>query len=195
MTTQARKGMVVYCSPAGTTRHAAQVIEKKLSDLGTQVSVFDLGKKEDQSGVISEIQDAKGNLCLFVGSPVYVSHAIPPVMNFISKLPENTGISSVTFVTWGGVTSGIALWEMGKALAEKGINMIGAAKILAAHSMMWRSENPLGNGHPDTEDDKRIQDMVHHVCEKLRADVTKGIPLSELAYYPEGDVTVPDGAN
>ncbi|MCF8070607.1 MAG: EFR1 family ferrodoxin [Desulfobacterales bacterium] len=178
-----KKAAIVYCSPGGTTRHVAQVIEKQLENAGISVLTADLGKGNDGSFVIDEVK--KGETCLFIGSPVYVNHPLPPVQQFISNLSEITNVCTVPFVTWGGATSGIALYDMGKALTDKGFSLIGAGKILALHSMMQQSENPLGSGHPDKEDDNLIQDLVNSVLKKMAEEAPEAIALSDLAYQPE----------
>ena len=177
------KAAIVYCSPGGSTRHVAQVIEKELEHVGVTVLSADLGKRDDGSSVISEIRGEK--ICLFIGSPVYVNRAVPPVMRFISGLPENANVWAVPFVTWGGASSGIALYDMGKALTDKGIPVVGAGKVLALHSMMWQCENPLGEGHPDEEDDRFIRKLVSGVLKKTATRAPETVALSDLAYQPE----------
>ncbi|MBC2717381.1 MAG: 4Fe-4S binding protein [Desulfobacteraceae bacterium] len=184
MTKKIQKAFVVYCSPAGTTRHVSRTIVRKLQEMKIEVIECDLSKKFSETAIISKINRVKNNACLFVGSPVYVSHAIPPVMNFIARLPKNSQMPVVPFVTWGGATSGIALYEMGKALAEKNMNVVGGAKILARHSMMWQMENPLGKNHPDETDDQMIRKMITGILDKLSAGGNGSIDLSALAYYP-----------
>jgi ferredoxin/flavodoxin len=178
-----KKVLIVYFSPAGSTRHVAGVIEKQFQALGADVCVSDLGECRDGATEISrQIEASKGNGCLFIGSPVYVSHAVPPVIECIAGLTENTGAFAVPFVTWGGACSGISLYEMGKELLNKGFTVLGAAKILAVHSLMWLLENPLGKRHPDAEDDRMVGELVNHVYQKLHSDTPKGIKLSDLAY-------------
>jgi len=178
-----KKVLIAYFSPAGSTRHAAGVIEKQFQALGTDVWVLDLGQCSDGSAEISrQIEESKGNICLFIGSPVYVSHAVPRVMECIAGLTENTKAFAVPFVTWGGVCSGISLFEMGKELLNKGIRVLGAAKILAVHSLMWQLENPLGKGHPDSNDDQMVKELVNRIHDKLHSHTPKGIKISDLAY-------------
>lgn len=86
------------------------------------------------------------------------------------------------FVTWGGVSSGTALHTMGKALQEKGYNLLGAAKILSEHSRMWNHDTPLGKGHPDRDDDAMIEELVVTVNAKLRIQQPPGISLHDLDY-------------
>ena len=183
MIMEKKKVLIAYFSPAGSTRHVAGVIEKRFRALGTDVWVLDLGECRDGAKEISRhIEELKGNTCLFIGSPVYVSHAVPRVMECIEGLSENTGAFAVPFVTWGGACSGIALYEMGKELMNKGFTLLGAAKILAVHSLMWQLDHPLGNGHPDSDDDRMAEDLVNHIQHKLHSDIPKGIALADLAY-------------
>ncbi|MGD8893228.1 MAG: EFR1 family ferrodoxin [Desulfobacterales bacterium] len=181
-----KKVWIVYFSPAGSTRHVAGVIEKQFQALGSEVWVLDLGECRDGATEISrQIEESKGSNCLFIGSPVYVSHAVPPVMECIASLTENTGRFAVPFVTWGGACSGISLYEMGKELKNKGFTLLGAAKILAVHSLMWPLENPLGHGHPDSNDDRMVKELVNRIHDKLYSDSPKGIELSVLAYQTQ----------
>ena len=180
-----KQALVVYSSPAGTTRHVSQVIATALNDLGCKSEVNDLGNRNDRSKLNSQIKDIEDGCCLWIGSPVYAGHAVTPIMDFISKLPASKGSYAVPFVTWGGVSSGVALHEMGKMLGEKGYTILGAAKILAVHSMMWQFKNPLGEGHPDSEDDAMIKGLVGDVNSKLLSDAKKAIPLEDLNYQPE----------
>ncbi len=180
-----QKAFVVYCSPAGSTRHVSHIIVKKLQEMQIEVIECDLSKKFSEASIITKINRGKNNACLFVGSPVYASHAIPPIMNFIARLPKNSQMPVVPFVTWGGVTSGIALYEMGKALAGKAMNVVGGARILSRHSMMWQLEDPLGKNHPNETDDAMIREMIPRILDKLSAGGNGLIDLSTLAYYPE----------
>jgi ferredoxin/flavodoxin len=181
MIMEKEKVLIAYFSPAGSTRHVARVIEKQFQALGTDVWMVDLGECRDGATEISrQIEESKGNSCLFIGSPVYVSHAVPRVMECIAGLTENTGAFAVPFVTWGGACSGISLFEMGNALLNKGITVLGAGKILAVHSLMWQLEHPLGKGHPDSNDDRMVKDLVNHIHHKLHSAIPKEIQLADL---------------
>lgn len=179
-----KKVFIVYFSPAGSTRHVAAVIEKQFLALGAETFSFDLAEcNSDVSVTISQQMEASGGKnCLFVGSPVYVSHAVPLVMECIAGLREGDGAFAVPFVTWGGACSGISLYEMGRELTKKGFTLLGAAKVLALHSLMWPLEDPLGKGHPDANDHQMIEKLVDHVFKKLHEDDPKGVKLFDLAY-------------
>jgi ferredoxin/flavodoxin len=179
-----KKVFIVYFSPAGSTRHVAEVVEKRFTMLGAEVSLFNLAQcGNDVAMTISQqIAVSESKSCLFIGSPVYVSHAVPLVMECIAGLKENTGAYAVPFVTWGGACSGISLYEMGKELINRGFTLLGAAKILAVHSLMWELEDALGKGHPDADDDQMVEELVNHVNQKIHEDNPGGIKLSDLAY-------------
>ena len=179
------KSLIVYLSPAGTTRHVSKVIEKKLKELGCEVELYDLGKKEDYTKLNEKIKEGFENCCLWVGSPVYAGHAVPQITSFISSLPDGKGNFAVPFVTFGVVTSGLALDEMGRAFADKGYTVLGAAKIVAVHSMMWRSKDPLGGGHPDAKDDKMVEDLVGKVHAKLQDEPINPLSIANLNYQPQ----------
>ncbi len=179
------KSLIVYSSPAGTTRHVAKVMEKKLKEQGYEPDLFDLGRKDDGMQLRSEFKDGIKDCCLWIGSPVYAGHALPSIMQFISELPLGKGNCAVPFATWGAVTSGVALSEMGTMLSEKGYTVLGAAKVGAVHSMMWESKDPLGGGHPDAEDDQMMEKLVQDVCTKLKADSVRSLSLESLNYQPQ----------
>ena len=179
------KAIIVFMSPAGTTRRVARRVFDAAVEKGGEAELIDLARTKDLDRIYAEIAERREEACLFVGSPVYVSHALPPVMEFIGGLPENTGAAAALFVTWGGATSGVALHEMGEAMIEKGMKLAAAAKITALHSMMWKCEEPLGKGKPDSSDDEMIANMVGDLYAKLESGQDVEIDLSRLAYLPE----------
>lgn len=180
--TEKKKALIVYLSPGGSTRHVARAIEDRLKELGGDVTILDLAREADAGALYEQLSESSGDTLLFVGSPVYVGHAVPPVTAFLENLPETDKVAAFPFVTWGGVSSGIALWEMGKTLTEKGYHLAGAAKVLAVHTMMWQEDEPLGEGHPDPDDDEMIRSLAEAVYAKKVGE--DDIPLDALDYQP-----------
>ena len=179
------KIFIAYCSPAGSTRHVATVIEGSLISLGSEVHCLDLGEKGDHNGFIDLIVKAGPNNCLYLGSPVYRDMAVPVVMKFIDSFPNINGCYAVPFVTWGGAFSGIALWQMGRALTEKGFHLAGGAKVLAVHSMMWNYSDPVGQGHPDFTDDELVSTFARDIYNQLSSGKIKRFPLKKIDYNEE----------
>jgi ferredoxin len=179
------EAFIVYCSPAGTTRKLAFTISSTLAAFGHAVASYDLANSVDEATIYYEIKNAQKDYCLFVGSPVYACHAVPVITRFISRLPDTTAGFAVPFVTWGGVTSGIALYEMAEMLAQKGYAVAGAAKILAAHSLMWQFDHPLGEGHPDEADENLVTHLITEVNDRIASKTVAPLSLSVLNYLPE----------
>jgi ferredoxin/flavodoxin len=183
MTAHGKKVFIVYFSAAGSTRHVAEIMEKRFKELAAEPSLYDLAENKDLCQTISrQIRRLGNDCCLIMGSPVYVSHAAPPIMHCISKLASVDGSYAVPFVTWGGASSGISLFEMARELSRKGFTILGAAKVLAVHSLMWQLENPLGAGHPNSADDKLIEQLVDETYSKMQSGAGEGMELSRLAY-------------
>jgi ferredoxin len=178
------KSYIVYSSPAGTTRHVALIIAGALKEMGSTAHLRELSKKSDSSDTETLMQELSKGCCLWIGTPVYAGHAVPPITRFIDRLPASKGSYAVPFVTWGAVTSGVALHEMGRALSEKGYDLLGAAKIVAVHSMMLQSKNPLGVGHPDAQDDLLVKNLVEAVSSKIRSGSPQPLSLQHLNYQP-----------
>ena len=180
-----KKIFIVFFSANGGTRKVAEVIEEGFLENNTPVSRTSLGAGTEHPDLIAELKAAGSQACLFIGSPVYRDGAVPVVMKFLEELPMIEGAVAVPFVTWGKACSGLALWQMGNALIEKGFSLAGAAKVLAVHSMMWRVENPPGEGHPDEEERRQLLEMVNELCERFDSGSPKSIAIGQLDYWPE----------
>lgn len=177
------KFVVVFFSPAGTTRKAAAFIAETLAGKGYDAQLLDLGGQNPED--IQNLKDCKlekGD-CLWIGSPIYTGHAVPPIEAFVSGLPQLKGVFAVPFVTYGAVTSGTGLYEMSVQLSKKGCTVLGAAKILAVHSLLWFSKNPPGKGHPGPDDEELLKELVELVLNKIDApDIKDYIDLKTLNY-------------
>lgn len=171
---------VAYFSPAGTTRQVAEIIAQEGERRGQSVELQDLAGRETDAGRIHE--DFSPGDVLFVGSPVYARHPVPHVMEFLSKLPDTPGSFAAPFVTYGVVTSGRALYDMAKIMDSKGLQVLGGIKVLAVHSLLWQSDDPVGKGHPDAEDAARIREFVCLILEKKECEKAKTLPLEALEY-------------
>lgn len=184
---------VVYLSPAGTTRRVAEAVADELAGRGCDVGVLDLGGGRG-AGPGEWLTGVRGRACLWVGSPVYAHHPIPQVLEFVQGLPVLRRGFAAPFVTWGAVSSGTALWDLGVALAARGYGLLGAAAVPAVHSTFWRSSDPPGAGRPDGDDLARVRALVGAVLEKLPA----GGPLlapERLDYQPPEVRAFSEGAS
>jgi len=182
MSEKGRHSFIVYISPAGTTEKVAGTIEKTLLDHGEVCTVCNLGKNPVETGEIHAALTDDTETLLFVGSPVYSSHAVPAVIRFVDQLPAVKNSRAVPFVTWGGATSGVALHETGERLIRRGFVLAGAAKVMAVHSLMWQLPDPVGAGRPNDDDLNRVAAMVSGVLEKLEAGKAPALSIDRLNY-------------
>jgi ferredoxin len=173
--------VIIYFSPAGSTRLIAETIRKRLSEHGHEALLLALGG--DSRAMAEKLALIPTPCCLWIGSPVYCDHAVPLVTDLIEALPSAAaGSYAVPFVTWGGVTSGLALYEMAGHLQGKNCIVVAAAKVLAVHSSMWRASQPLAAGHPDADDLVQINRLVDEVIHILKRGKVVALDRGVLDY-------------
>lgn len=175
---------VVYLSPAGTTRQVADTIAARLEFHQQAVHLIDVAELIRRREVECCFSAWTAGSCLWLGSPVYCDHALPPVTEIISRIPFESHGFAVPFVTWGGVTSGLALPELAEGLTRRGLRVVGAAKVLALHSSTLGSSQPVAAGHPDAEDLRQIRGLVDRVLEKI-AGPGPALDAALLHYLPQ----------
>jgi len=175
---------VAYMSPNGSTRVVGETLKETFLRLKRAVSVLDLADSSRIPPFMEAIERAGDRACLVVGAPVYGFVAVPPVMAFIDRLPDMTGAFAVPYITWGKVTSGAALWQMGKALMKKRCRIAGAAKVLALHSMVWWADHPPGEGHPDKADKRKLEELAEILDARFGSPPVPCLSLDALDYQP-----------
>lgn len=175
------KFTVAFISPNGSTRKVAGAIADQLSGAGAAVTFADLSDA-DASRSVFEALTANDPACLFIGSPVYNDVAVPPVMTLIDALPRTGTAWAAPFVTYGKACSGVALWQMSVALRDRGFRIAGAAKVAAVHSLMWQSDHPEGEGHPDADDLEQVHRLAETVRTRLSTGALAPIDLATLDY-------------
>ena len=175
---------VAYFSPAGTTMQVAEIIAEEARRHGRSAHLLNLTDPETDTGDIYG-GFSSGDI-LFVGSPTYALHPLPRVMDFISALPQTPGAFAAPFVTYGGVTSGVALHDMAKDLEAKNLGLLGGIKVVALHSLLWQSDAPFGKGRPDAQDAAKIQEFVRIVLNKA-GEPSPGLLSPEVLNY-QGDI-------
>ncbi|SHF87694.1 4Fe-4S binding domain-containing protein [Desulfacinum infernum DSM 9756] len=160
---------------------------RKNRPIQESVTLVDVGAEPGAAPRAGDVLSADDRVGLCVGSPVYRDLAVSPIMDLLDQLPEVPHKAwALPFVTWGEACSGIALWQMGRTLHRKGYALAGALKIQAVHSMMWRSERPLGAGRPNREDLLLVRSFVDRLVRRLKSDRSEPLPLDALDYQPPG---------
>jgi len=173
---------VVFFSPSGSTEKVADTIIEEIQRRGLSHEKIDAAKNRP----VHTLYDAiKGGDILFVGSPTYSNHPAPPVTAFLNGLPPIAGVSAGLFSTYGTVTSGTVLPEMGLMLREKGAGIFGAVKVVAVHSLLWNSEDPAGKGRPGARDLEQVTQWTKKILDKSSEDETSLISPEVLDYHRE----------
>lgn len=175
--------IIAYLSPNGSTRTVAATLANHLTGAGAGVTAGDLSRPEDRRRLAQAI-DASPPDCLLVGSPVYRDMAVTPVMAFIDSLPRTQHTWSAPFVTYGRACSGVALWQMAAALQARGYGVAAAAKVAAVHSMMWQTERPAGEGHPDEADLLLVRRLADTLLTAIASGAPRPLALEALDYQP-----------
>lgn len=122
---------------------------------------------------------------LIVGGPVYAHHLHYNVLDTIQSLPtcdSHWGKMAIPFVTYGGISSGIALYEAGKSLQKSGRNVIAGLKVAASHRMTRAFMETEFNSDLDQEPMKQsVQELVKRISEQ--DDLPKGSDVVKSFSY------------
>lgn len=168
---------IIQFSPSGNTFKVSELIKRELEQRNLEVQLLDItGKKEFfiEKNIQKFLADNVGKHdVLLIGSPVYANHLQYHVQDLITSLPKPNDIwgkYAIPYVTYGGISSGIALKEAGELLKiSKRIVPIGM-KVSASHRMTrailneeFNKEKLLDNNFPQvTELVNRIIQLNHN---------------------------------
>lgn len=178
------RAILACISPSGKTARVMAIVQDTLDSLGIRSRLFRIGKKQEENTFLEKIQ-ADGVQLIFLGSPVYVNQPLPQVMDLISRMGERPNAVVIPFVTWGCVSSGLALHAMVEALSAKNFIVPAAFKVPAQHSLMWAERNPLGLDRPDMDDERKIRNFVLFMVKRLLKEGPAGtLPLEQLLDQP-----------
>ncbi|MEN6476171.1 MAG: flavodoxin domain-containing protein [Syntrophaceae bacterium] len=159
------KALISYFSARGSTRTVAEAIQESLRQAGVATRCH-----TTKDRVFPEADEI---LC--VGSPTYMFHLAPIVKNYLEALPIRHGGKAVTFSTFGEVCSGGLHAQAARILRRKGYAVVGAIKVPAEHSLMFKSANPLGKGRPSREDLERVGGFTRNLADAMQKDALKDI--------------------
>ena len=134
---------IMYFSPSGNTAESAVEIEGALKErCGAHLQMIDMTRSayfnaDDKKAHLKSV--VKPHDILVIGGPVYAHHLQYHVTDMIRMLPKpdgkTWGKTAMAFVTYGGISSGIALEEAGTLLRESGRTVLGGLKVPAPHRM------------------------------------------------------------
>lgn len=185
------KVTIIVFSPSGNTLKVANMLEKSLTAKNIAVQTFNMTGSESLLNTRSVQQFLQEHVeehdVLCIGSPVYAHHLQYLMKDLIRALPavENGwGKFAVPFVTYGGITSGIALEEAGKLLKKSGRIVVTGMKISAAHRMSRAFlQEEYNAGKPGDEVVPVIEDLAQRI-EALQGQTPVVDHSEALKYQP-----------
>lgn len=136
------KALIIVFSPSGNTYRTGELLKSSLDQNNISAELINIAGNEkyflanDKKKFLQEI--AAEHDILFIGSPVYAHHLQYHVKDLIKNLPKplnGWGEIAVPFVTYGGISSGIALEEAGSLLRKSGRKVLGGVKVSGSHHM------------------------------------------------------------
>jgi len=164
------KVAIIVFSPSGNTLKVARMMEENLNRNHAQVQLLDITRNgrlfhEKRYNDFLNKNVEKHDV-LLVGAPVYAHHMHYNMIDVIKSLPKADGKWSklaVPFVTYGGISSGIALHEAAKTLKKTGRIVVSGMKINAFHVMSRLLPTRHNSGMPGEEAIPLIQEMTNRI--------------------------------
>ena len=133
---------IIQFSPSGNTSKVTKMLKNELEQRNQEVQLIDI-TREKQFFIEKEVQKfliekVKKHDVLLIGSPVYAHHLQYYMQDLIKLLPKPNAIwgkYAIPYVTYGGVSSGIALKEAAELLKNTGRIIHAGMKVSASHRM------------------------------------------------------------
>jgi len=187
------KVSIIVFSPGGNTLKVAKKLmqfapnnaQVQLLNITGNEKIFTQGKVRNYLNENLESHDL-----LLIGSPVYAHHIQYHVIDLLKKLPkpgEIYGKYAASFVTFGDVSSGIALNEANGLLKRSGRKVISGLKITAEHTLTRLIDNPINQGKPGDEIDGSIQDFWKKISIRFNNNSSNSELVKSMNYQPRKD--------
>lgn len=162
--------LIITFSPSGNTEKVGEQLKKGLLSQGIDVQYLNItGNNEYFKSTNKELfleSVVKPHDLLIIGSPVYAHHLQYHIQDLISILPKPNykwSEAVIPFVTYGGISSGIALEEAGKLFLQRGRKTIFGAKICMSHKMT----RAFLDKEYDCSNSKSVNDTINKIVIKI----------------------------
>lgn len=200
------KVSIVVFSPSGNTRKVGTMLEEHLSMNGADVQLVDatgdetLFRERAPSRFLAE--NVKPHDVLCIGGPVYAHHMHYNVLHLIKALPrpgDGWGRYAVPFVTYGTVSSGVALEDAAKMLRKTGRSPVLAMKLDAYHCYSRIFPTNVNLGMPGNEAIPLIEDLSARMAGLKgqqgaeRPDVTRELRYLSFADRAKAKLLIREG--
>lgn len=161
--------LIICLSPHGTTQKAADALVESLKINGIETEAYNLVKLKIKSDIEKLYQSISGFNMIILGAPTYFHHAPAVFTDFTKSIPiASNGQSAAFFASFGGVSSGVVLYDMAKIMHNKNYRLIGGIKVLTEHCLTFKEKNPFYSGHPDKNDLSVVKDFGKELSSRLK---------------------------
>ena len=166
---------IIQFSPSGNTLKVSSLLKKELEKRNQEVQFLDI-TREKQILLENDLQNYLTNRVqqhdvLLIGGPVYAHHLQYHVLDLINALPKpdaTWGKYAVPYVSYGGISSGIALKEASQLLRKSGRIVHAGMKIATSHRMTRAFMD--GEFNENLTPEKSIQTIVELVNRIMQLD-------------------------
>lgn len=153
------KIVIIVFSPTGNTLKIGEILKSFLQKKYFNVSLVNFTGRSDllNDGRILKkylVDNIGSDDLVCIGSPVYAGHIQYNVKKIIKSLPKPYGIwgkQAVFFVTYGGVSPGLAFTEAWNILNKTGRVLVLGMQINSFHCLTRNLDIKLNDGKPGDE--------------------------------------------
>jgi ferredoxin/flavodoxin len=157
--------LIIYLSPHGTTKKAVDALAASLNENGVSSDIYNLSEC-DHKNMMAKLADYP---LIVLGSPTYFHHAPAVFTDLINKMPTALKDQSVVLLSsFGGVSSGVVLYDLAKILHRKKYDLIGGIQVLTEHCLTFQDAKTFYSGHPDKKDLETIQAFGKEISVRLK---------------------------
>jgi len=181
---------IVLFSPTGNTLKVGQMLRESLRNGGARVQLLDITRRDDLfpkrafTRFVSDNIEPHDVLC--IGGPVYAHHMQFNVLDLVRALKRpgpGWGRYAVPFVTYGTISSGVALEETARLLDKGGRTPVLAMKIDAHHCYSEIFGTEVNVGMPGDEARPYVEDLSRRILELPTAGETANLATSSDLRY------------
>jgi len=120
---------LVFFSPTGNTGEIAAIVKKTLIELDIKLDVFDITNYSDRQIYF----DIRQYDAFVFGFPIYAWRAPKLIREWLQTL-DGKGIKCAVFFTYGGVSSGVAHYNIKQILEKQNFQLVITAEFLGKHT-------------------------------------------------------------
>lgn len=127
---------LIYISANGTTEKVTDILSQNFKKNGHHIKKINLGRLPYRGNLKSVFNQLNNYDVIGLGSPVYHMDTLHPMLLFLKNLKKQdlrNKLKAFVYLTYSGITTGLAFINTLKELNKASIDIIGGIKIQAPH--------------------------------------------------------------